>query len=199
MDLLQTTASAKLDDEESEWVESSLRTTQGLLEMVSQLLDITRMESGQMPLTKKECSLADVAVAAIEPLRILGGKRTLALDIPEDIMATCDENVVRRVIGNLVGNAIKFTQEQGEVRISIMRTKYDTARISIADNGFGIPHESLESIFEKFSQVDGENKNKGFGIGLAFCRLAVESHGGKIGVESEPDKGSTFWFDLPLI
>jgi signal transduction histidine kinase len=109
----------------------------------------------------------------------------------------CDFEIIRRVIENLVGNAIKFTPATGEVRISIS-TENGTTRVSVADNGPGIPAEYHEKIFQKFGQAQSQNKNFGIGLGLTFCKLAVEAHGGCLGVQSEIGQGSTFWFTLPL-
>ena len=197
VDLLKAEASTKLDAKECRWLEDVSGSAETLMEMASQLLDITQMESGNMPLKKEECALADVVASAIEPLRILCGNRHLkfeTLDLPPLL---CDANIIRRIIGNLVGNAIKFTQESGKVKVCIEKTDSATVRVSVSDNGFGIPWESQKSVFDKFSQMNSNKKNLGFGLGLAFCRLAVEAHGGQIGLESEPGKGSTFWFELP--
>lgn len=106
--------------------------------------------------------------------------------------------LVTRIIANLVGNAVKFTPEGKKVTISVERNG-DGAKFYVADTGSGIPPEYHEKIFEKFGQVKIRQQMKMYstGLGLTFCKLAVEAHGGEIGVESEADKGSTFWFTLP--
>ena len=199
VDLLKTEASLKLNAKECRWLDDVSGSAETLMEMVSQLLDITQMESGEMPLDKKECALTDVVALAIEPHRILCGNRLLEFQELEPFPLICDVHIVRRIIGNLVGNAIKFTQESGKVRVYIQSPDSATMRVSVSDNGFGIPWASQDSVFDKFSQMDPNKKNMGFGLGLAFCRLAVEAHGGRIGLESEPGKGSTFWFELPRL
>jgi signal transduction histidine kinase len=103
---------------------------------------------------------------------------------------------VRRVLENLVTNALKFTPSGGLVEVSLSSSD-GNIRVSVRDSGPGIPPEYHETIFEKFGQVQGEGQQLGTGLGLAFCKLAVTAHGGEIGVESEVGKGSTFCFTLP--
>jgi signal transduction histidine kinase len=98
---------------------------------------------------------------------------------------------------NLAGNAFNYTAADGWIRIAVSRAGRE-ARVEVADNGPGIPAAYHGKIFEKFVQVEDLNAKVGTGLGLAFCKLAVEIHGGRIGVESEIGKGSTFWFTLPL-
>jgi signal transduction histidine kinase len=116
---------------------------------------------------------------------------------PEPVAVSCDADVIRRILENLISNALKFTKSDGTIRINVERTGADVA-ISVSDNGEGIPRDQHEHIFEKFGQTNsGRQHRHSTGLGLAFCRLAVEAHQGKIGVQSEPEKGSTFWFTLP--
>src|SRR5438067_2249142 len=116
---------------------------------------------------------------------------------PEPMVVSCDADVIRRVLENLISNALKFTKSDGTIRINLERMGGDVT-ISVSDNGEGIPRDQHEHIFEKFGQTNsGRQHRHSTGLGLAFCRLAVEAHQGKIGVQSEPGKGSTFWFTLP--
>ena len=113
-------------------------------------------------------------------------------------LAECDVEMTRRVVANLVANALKFTPSAGTVTVAVS-TNDSLARVEVHDTGPGIPPEYLGKIFDKFGQVEASKERKKFstGLGLAFCKLAVEAHGGTIGVESEEGKGSTFWFELP--
>jgi signal transduction histidine kinase len=101
------------------------------------------------------------------------------------------------VLQNLLSNALKFTPDSGNVRIVV--TPFESEiRIAVTDTGRGIAPQYHQHIFEKFGQVEDRKNHLGTGLGLTFCKLAVEAHGGRIGVESEVGKGSTFWFALPL-
>jgi signal transduction histidine kinase len=118
---------------------------------------------------------------------------------------SADEDLVRRVLVNLVANAMKFTRSDGTVTLCATRADAsdsdgDSIRISVSDEGEGIPHEDHERIFEKFGQVESRRAGRKMstGLGLTFCKLAVEAHGGRIWVDSEIGTGSTFHFTIPL-
>jgi signal transduction histidine kinase len=167
-----------------------------LTEMVTQLLDISRLEASQMPLHKTECDLVKIAQSAIDSLLPAAGARQLPLFAPAPLTALCDGDILRRIMSNLLGNALKFTSEDGEIRTSVTCEKAG-ACVAVMDNGSGIPPEDHQKIFEKFGQAEGGKNKTGSGLGLTFCKLAIEAHGGRIGVESEVGMGSTFWFTLP--
>ena len=131
--------------------------------------------------------------------RPLPGNRTLTLDATESSLTTMsDVGLIRRVFQNLLSNALKYTPNGGDIRI-VATLFHDEIRIAITDVGPGIAPEYHQRIFEKFGQVEDRNSRLGTGLGLTFCKLAIESHGGRIGVESEVGKGSTFWFTLPQV
>ena len=180
---------------------SLLRTALGgvrrLSSMATQLLDINRLEAGQMPLHPQESDVVHTAAAAIELAATLEVRAQWRLDAPEPVVAFYDAEIIGRVIENLLNNALKFAPEGSELKIAVER-EGAFARVSVTDQGPGIPSESQAKIFEKFAQLEHENQRLGVGLGLAFCKLAVEAHGGQIGVLSQPGRGSTFWFTLPL-
>ncbi len=198
LEMLSNSSSGHLDEAKRDLVGMALASTQKLADMVSQLLAVSRLEAGEIHLDKTQCDLAQTIQTAVQPLTLVSGNRTITVKAQPGINTLCDKNIVQRIIVNLVGNALKFIPEDGEVKITLS-TNHEEARVSVSDNGPGIPKEFHQRIFEKFGQV-GSKKNKklGTGLGLAFCRLAVEAHGGKIGVKSEVGQGSTFWFTLPL-
>jgi signal transduction histidine kinase len=177
-------------------VQLARRETNALIEMVTQLLDISRLEAGQMPVKKASGDLVESARAAVGGMASLAEGRRLAVSAEGRVPAVYDFDIVRRVITNLLANAVKFTRKDGRITVAVSRTDAGV-RVAVTDDGDGIPPEYHQKIFDKFGQVNGNKARFGTGLGLTFCKLAVESHGGRIGVESEPGKGSTFWFTLP--
>ena len=166
--------------------------------MTTAVLDVSQLESGQMPLNRQVYDLTVLAGTAVVSLGSLVGQRRLTIEAPpKPVMAKADKEIIERVITNLLSNALKFTPDLGEVRITASR-KDAVARLAVTDTGPGIPAEHHARIFEKFGALDKGAHGYSTGLGLTFCKLAVEAHGGKIGLESEAGKGSTFWFELPV-
>jgi signal transduction histidine kinase len=164
--------------------------------MMLLLIDVSRLESGQMPVHKAECELNQIAQAVIDSHGPIAGNRRLTLSAEEPIRVECDTDLVHRILDNLVNNALKFTPSGGVIEVSLAYSN-GLSRLTVRDSGCGVPPEYRERIFEKFGQVQGKGAQLGTGLGLAFCKLAVNAHGGTIGVESEVGKGSSFWFTLP--
>jgi signal transduction histidine kinase len=156
------------------------------------------LEAGEMPLRLQDHNLAEIAREAANRFTPVLQSRTLRCEVPpEPVSVSCDADVIRRILENFISNALKFTKSDGTIRVGVQRNAV-TATMSVSDDGEGIPRDQHEHIFEKFGQTDSGGKHRhSTGLGLAFCRLAVEAHHGKIGLESEPGKGSTFWFTLP--
>jgi len=199
LQMLQADLAGTLGKDQAADLESAMNSAQRLGEMVTSLLDVSRLEAGEMPLQKRSCDLHQVIAEAIESLGALTRERHVHL-VPAEVPVTleCDPEIVGRIIANLVGNALKFTPSGGDVQVAVERVDR-LLKVTVTDRGPGIPVEFRERIFEKFGQV--ENLAKGMspstGLGLTFCKLAVEAHGGSIGVNSEVGRGSTFWFMLP--
>jgi PAS domain S-box-containing protein len=197
LDVLKQRLTNKLGKSESRFFEMAQGSASALNEMITSLLDVNRLEAGEMPLNLEECDLYELATNSTVAVRALVGKQKLTVTEPSlPVVALCDRTVIGRVITNLVSNALKFTPGDGEVRVVVEKAE-STSRVSVIDTGFGIPAEYHARIFEKFGQVKGGSHVHSTGLGLTFCKLAVEAHGGTIGVQSEPDKGSTFSFTLP--
>ena len=168
-----------------------------ILEMIEQMLDVSRMEAGALQPRLERGDVAETVRLAVEGQRVLAGRRRLTFEAGGALGADFDAGLLRRVVGNLVGNAIKFTAPDGSIRVSA-EPRGSLVRIEVSDDGLGIPPEHHERIFTKFGQVGGKRSRGGTGLGLTFARMAVEAHGGRIGVASEPGRGSTFWLTLPL-
>jgi signal transduction histidine kinase len=188
-----------LSDRGREFVQTALASTEDLVEMVSSLLDVSKMEAGEMKLNLTQCELLTIAreaLAKVEPLR--GDRQLMLSGADEPVTVMADAEIIARVFQNLLGNALKFTPDGGRVSVGI-EPSADAVRVLVQDTGPGIPPEYRERIFEKFGQVEHPANKQRYstGIGLTFCKLSVEAHGGQVGVDSEEGRGSTFWFTLP--
>lgn len=173
------------------------RSVRRLIDMVTDMLHTSRLESRAMVLQRERTDLGVLAADVVESMRLLSGDSVLSIESEPGVFAEVDVELVRRVIANLVGNAIKFVRARGQVAVRVLRAG-DQARIEVHDNGVGIAPEHQALIFEKFGQVGAGHRKHGSGLGLTFAKMAVQAHGGSIGVASVPGQGSTFWCLLPL-
>lgn len=180
------------------YVESTLATTHELTEMVNSLLDISRLEEGKMPINVSQCNIEYLINQATKLLSIDHSDIELNIEMLTDNPDIyCDSGLIRRVLQNLLSNAVKFSHMGGKIIVRVERPD-DYIRVSVIDNGPGIPAEFHTKIFEKFGQVSSRTNNRKYstGLGLAFCKLVIKSHQGDIGVYSVPDEGSNFWFTI---
>jgi signal transduction histidine kinase len=169
--------------------------------LVDQLLELSRLESGEVPLRREELALRPLVEALITEIDVARPDRGVALrnDVPQDLPALyADRERIHQVLFNLVDNAVRFTPDGGDVRVSARREN-GAIWIAVSDTGSGIPAEHLPRLFERFYRADPARSrgDGGTGIGLAIARSVVEAHGGRIRAESEPGRGSVFTFDLP--
>ncbi len=174
-----------------------------LLNMINDLLDVEKMEHDTVPLAKTALTAAALIERACRQVALLAESNTLTLirEPAEDLPPLeGDEDKLTRTLVNLIGNAIKFTPPGGTVTVGASRTDNHCVLFSVRDTGEGIPPEAFERIFDKFSQVENRKAGRKMstGLGLTFCKLAVEAHGGHIWVESVPSQGSVFFFTVPL-
>jgi PAS domain S-box-containing protein len=195
LELLEKTELKNIKHANRQVLLRALSTTTTLSQMVNSLLDISKMESGEMKLKMTRCDLAALAQRLVSVYELQRENRKFIIDAPpKPVEISCDADLILRVIQNLFSNALKFTPGDGTIIIKI-RTLEEGARVSVEDTGIGIPSQHLPRIFDKFYQA--ESRERSTGLGLTFCKLAIELHGGHIGVESEIGEGSTFWFILP--
>jgi NtrC-family two-component system sensor histidine kinase KinB len=200
LDVIDTMLSAESDDPTyKSLLNIAMRSTERIQRLTNSLLDINRLEAGQ-PIVKQQTIepvlLINEAVELIQPVsdnKNISLTTAVPFDLPKVFV---DADMIRRVLSNLFENAAKFTPQGGKIHASVF-TKQDWVVFQIDDTGPGIPASEHERIFEKFTRIKTQESIKGLGLGLAYCRLAVEGHGGKIWVESEPGMGSHFFFTLP--
>jgi two-component system phosphate regulon sensor histidine kinase PhoR len=171
-----------------------------LAQMVQELGELSRIESGEAPLQKKPVNIAGAIEHAVDRLRAQADRAGLNLDIDipptlPEVMA--DEARVEQVLVNLIHNAIKFTPSSGRISISA-KAKDNDILVSVADTGIGISPDDLPRIFERFYKADKSRSGGGTGLGLAIAKHIVEAHGGRIWAESTEGRGSIFNFTLPL-
>lgn len=166
--------------------------------MVNDILNLNKMEAGLLELAPLQFQVNDMLAAQRDAHAVQGEMKGITVaDAPlaADLPLTADRPLLERVIANLVGNALKFTPSGGRIEISCPRVDAAHVCLCVADTGPGIPADKRDFIFEKYGQLEA-GKPHGFGLGLAMCKMAVELHGGKIWVESEPGKGSRFLFTV---
>ncbi len=176
-----------------------------MTQMVEELLELSRIESGQVPLKLEKTAVSDLIMFPVERIskHARRGNIDLIVDLPAGLpLILADTDRIQQVLSNLLHNAVKFTPEQGSIIIhaNISPEKYpNQVVISVKDSSIGIPPEDIDRIFERFFKTDRARtrQQKGTGLGLAICRHLVEAHNGRIWVKSKPDKGSTFFFTLP--
>lgn len=178
---------------------NGVRSANALNAMITEVLDVAKLQAGRVVLRPTAAPAIGLVLDAVERARMVAeaqGKRIEALDsgpLP-DVLVERDK--IERVLDNLIGNALKYTDRGGRITLSA-RAIGGAVEVSVADDGQGIPAEALERIFEPFAQVGGAGQRAGTGLGLTSCRLFVEAHGGAIRVESDGVRGTTFHFSLP--
>jgi len=200
--LTETLQSGALDDPASarRFLAQMETEVDSLSLMVNELLELSRIESGRVPLNLSPNRPIDIVTPACERLLLQAERARLSLTVecPDDLpLVLADATRVQQVLVNLLHNAIKFTQPGGQVTVRAVQQER-SVRFAVSDTGIGIAEEDLPRIFERFYKVDRSRATSGTGLGLAIARHLVEAHGGRIWAESEVGKGSIFNFTIPL-
>ncbi len=188
-------------DQQSKLLTIAHANAERLLLLINDILDFSKLESASLPMTIERQRLEPVVQQAAQNLRMLLEERRIRLELslPEVLPdALLDAHRITQVVTNLLSNAIKFSPPGESVRIEASVADR-VLRVSVRDHGDGIAAKDLPKLFKKFQQIDSGSTRKvgGTGLGLVICKGIVEQHGGRIGVESTPGEGSTFWFTLP--
>ena len=197
LDLLQMFDQEGLSAKAKEYVAHARINATRVIGMADEMLTVSKLEEGKIILKPAACELAEMIRELVANHEIARCRQLLQFHLPAGIFnVLADRELIGRVLQNLLDNAIKFSPEAGIIKITILG-QAQQVRVEVADQGPGIPRSKHALVFEKFGQLERKSGRSGVGLGLAFCKLAVEAHGGSIGVESETGKGSTFWFTLP--
>jgi len=190
-----------INEKQTEYLQDILESGRHLLSLINDILDLSKIEAGRMELEWSEFDLPTALENALILVRERASRRGIKLGstIDERLgMIGGDERKVKQVLLNLLSNALKFTPEGGRIDVGA-RLDGEVAEVSVADTGIGIAPGDQEAVFEEFRQVGAADKKaEGTGLGLALSRKFIELHGGRIWVESEVGKGSTFRFTLPM-
>jgi PAS domain S-box-containing protein len=205
--MVELLAQTRLDPRQREFAEAAVESANALLHVINDVLDFSKIEAGKMSVAREDFSVRPIVESVLEnaATRAAGKKVALAAVVSREIpqRLTGDPARLRQVLLNLVGNGVKFT-EQGEVvvraHILFQAPGKMVLRFEIADTGIGLTAEETQRLFQPFVQADTSSSRKfgGTGLGLAISRKIIELMGGKIGVQSRPGAGSTFWFELPF-
>jgi len=200
-DLLADERYGPLNDRQQRYVAHIHTGGKHLLKLISDILDLSKIEAGRMELSREDVTVASAFGEVISALYPLAEKKSQALlqQVEPDLRVRADALRFKQMLMNLAGNAIKFTPEGGRIELAARRVD-DQVRVEVRDNGPGIPAEQQQRIFEAFFRLrETGTATEGTGLGLTITARLVELHGSKLGIESQPGKGTCFYFSLPLI
>jgi signal transduction histidine kinase len=225
LDLVREGRLGAVTHDQQEFLDSAVESCSEMVEMIDTLLDVHKLEAGKMAIAPEPNDPADLLQGVVEKYQAVADRMqiSLSLEVAENLPSVAfDRSVMTRLVGNLLSNAFKFTDEQGKIQITVrgidgfgdnlpetLRRLYKEKvaidpgtgflMISVTDNGIGIPSDALENIFDRFAQAKNRQKGKtrGTGLGLTFCRKVMDAHHGYIWAESTEGQGSTFSLLLP--
>jgi len=214
--LLLSDAAGSLNERQKRYVEHILESGRHLLDIIDDILDLSRVEAGKVEMKVEPTSVKEVVREGLAMVQMKARNHniSLSMDVEDGLEVPADPRMLKQILFNLLSNAVKFTPDGGSVKVTAKRAKAEElpkrpeteglegewAVVSVSDTGIGIAPEDQDRIWREFEQVDNElsRRYEGTGLGLPLTKRLVELHGGRIWVESEPGKGSTFTFVLPL-
>ena len=188
-------------DDFNHFLTSILQQANTMHDMVNNIMEVYKMEDGSMEIEKEIAEFDQIIINAIQQVEVSAQQKhiTIRTDVPEDLPTVfVDQTKMIRLFANILSNGVKYTPQGGIITIHAI-IQQDVILTGITDTGQGIPSEYLDTVFDRFAQLDRQRQGKAssVGLGLYFCKLVVEAHGGKIWAESEEGKGSTFYFTIP--
>jgi signal transduction histidine kinase len=191
-----------LNEEQKKWIAKIETGSRNLVNLVSDFLDVSKLEAGRIDLKRQPVDLVNLIGEAVENCMAIAKNKKISLssaidsDLPQ-IFA--DPRRIDQVLDNLLSNAVKFTPEGGKIEVRAGPSNHSGIRVQISDDGVGISAVEMGSLFQKYCQTSSGmySNHSGTGLGLVVCKMIVEAHGGKIWAESQEGKGSTFSFILP--
>lgn len=190
-------------DEQRNWLDRTRNNAKTLVELVSDFLDVSKLESGRVELHRSTMDVAELGRSIVTNYLPVAGSKNIALTCLADSLlplVRADGRRLDQVLTNLLTNALKFTGEGGTIQIQVRADNGAGVRVEVQDSGVGIPRAEIPNLFQKYRQAKNASltAQQGTGLGLVICKMIVEAHGGKIWVESEEGKGTTFIFTLPI-
>ncbi len=202
-ELMKAKKSGDLNDKQERYMDNILTSSKDLLVLINGILDLTRVEAGKIELAIEKIALHDAINETLNLLKVTAGKRNVIFKKeidPQLDYIEADRQRFKQILVNLVGNAVKFSKQEGGIVTVTAKKEENMAKISVSDTGIGIKEEAMGKLFQPFLQLDMSFSRKygGTGLGLAISKQLVELHGGKIRAESRYGEGSTFTFSLPL-
>ncbi|OGQ63174.1 MAG: hypothetical protein A2W73_08760 [Deltaproteobacteria bacterium RIFCSPLOWO2_12_55_13] len=191
-----------INEEQWKWLAKIEAQSRNLVGLVNNFLDLSKLEAGHIDLVKEETDLKGLIQNSLDNYLILAGEKKISLRSHADTgidRIQADPRRLEQVFANLLSNALKFTSESGTIEVGMSQEGASEVKVWVKDNGVGISADEIGGLFEKYRQTTSGKtaEQKGTGLGLVICKMIVEAHGGKIWVESEEGKGSTFTFTLP--
>lgn len=201
LDMLNIYAHRAKTEDFIELLGKSKSSANRLLNLINTILDTRKMQAGHFDLERSPCNIIAMVEEALQTVmrQIENSQQHVELDLmAEAALVLIDRTIIERVLENLLSNAAKFTPPGGHICIASRLVDPNWLEVSVSDSGPGVAPEQRSMIFELYGQVSGTQPRQGTGIGLTFCKLAIEAHGGSISVRDAPERGSTFWFTIPV-
>jgi len=203
LDMLLAGRMGEITDTQGNFITLAKRNVDRLSGIINDLLDLSKIEAGKMEYRFEPCNLLEPVKVVVSSFEHLAQKKNIKIVFDaekEEFKTSADSGRIEQIVSNLVSNAVKFTPDNGEITVKICEDD-NNAKVSVVDNGIGIKEEDIHKVFDKFQQIESslDRKVGGTGLGLPIAQQLVEAHGGRLWFESEFQKGSTFYFTIPVL